>query len=170
MFSVPSVTMKGGSLMRVTSRPLTRPNSAVTPMPQAIASGAGSPSSAANLVITMPPSAITMPQDRSMPAVRMIRVWPIAITPTTITCCRISEKFSPVRKRSLCAAKKAHASEQREQRAERAKRRQLLFQRVSMGFQGRLLLAPAQVRAGLDVLAVDAGHGLAAISVTPVSV
>ena len=33
MFSVPSVTMNGGSLMRVTSRPLTRPNSAVTPMP-----------------------------------------------------------------------------------------------------------------------------------------
>ena len=44
-------------------------------------------------VITMPPSAITMPQDRSMPAVRMISVWPIAITPTTITCCRISDKF-----------------------------------------------------------------------------
>ena len=45
-----------------------------------------------------------------MPAVRMISVWPIASTPTTITCCRISEKFWPVRKRSLCEAKKTHAS------------------------------------------------------------
>jgi hypothetical protein len=53
------------------------------------------------LVITMLPSAITMPQDRSMPAVSTISVWPIAITPTTITCCRISERFSPVRKVGL---------------------------------------------------------------------
>ena len=110
MLSVPSVTMKGGSLIRVTSRPLTRPNSAVTPMPHRIASGAGSPSSTASLVITMPPSAMTMPHDRSMPAVRMISVWPIAMTPTTMTCCRTSEKFSPVRKRSLWVAKKTQAS------------------------------------------------------------
>ena len=66
--------------------------------------------STASLVITMPPSAITMPHDRSMPAVRMISVWPMAMTPTTMTCCRISEKFSPLRKRSLCVAKKTHAS------------------------------------------------------------
>ena len=45
-----------------------------------------------------------------MPAVRMISVCPIAMTPTTITCCRISEKFCPVRKRSVCDAKKAHAA------------------------------------------------------------
>ncbi len=64
-------------------------------MPQRMAIGAGRPRSAANLVITMLPSAMIMPQDRSMPAVRMISVWPIAIMPTTITCCRISEKFSP---------------------------------------------------------------------------
>jgi hypothetical protein len=109
MFSVPSVTMKGGSLTLVTSRPLIRPNSVVTPMPHSMASAGGRPSSVANLVITMPPSAITMPQDRSMPAVRMISVWPMAMTPTTITCCRISDRLPPVRKFSDCVAKKMHA-------------------------------------------------------------
>ena len=78
-------------------------------MPQAMASGTGSPRSTANLVITILPSAITMPQDRSMPAVRMIRVWPMAITPTTITCCRISEKFWPLKNCSVVAPKKAQA-------------------------------------------------------------
>ncbi|MCY1378863.1 hypothetical protein D9M69_665290 [compost metagenome] len=33
----------------------------------------------------------------------------MAITPTTITCCRISEKFCSVRKRSFCVAKNRHA-------------------------------------------------------------
>ena len=58
----------------------------------------------------MPPSAMTMPHDRSMPAVRMISVCPMAITPTTMTCCRISEKFWSVKKRSFWVAKKTQAS------------------------------------------------------------
>ncbi len=97
MFSVPSVTMKGGSLTWVINRPLNTPNSVVTPMPQRMASGTGRPASTASLLITMLPSAITMPQDRSMPAVRITSVWPMAMTPTTINCCRISEKFAPLR-------------------------------------------------------------------------
>src|SRR6218665_2213743 len=109
MFIVPSVTMNGGSAILVTNRPLTRPNSTVTAMPQAIASGADRSWLAAILVITMLPSAITMPQDRSMPAVRITSVWPIAITATTMTCCRISEKFCAEKKRSLCEEKKAQA-------------------------------------------------------------
>src|SRR5471030_2233709 len=32
-----------------------------------------------------------------MPAVRMIRVCPMASVPTTITCCTISDRFPPVR-------------------------------------------------------------------------
>ena len=40
MFTVPSVTMNGGNSMRVTSSPLSRPNSAVTALPAAMASGA----------------------------------------------------------------------------------------------------------------------------------
>jgi hypothetical protein len=100
MFIVPRVTMKGGSLILVTSRPLSRPKPMVTAMPQAMASRGGRPWSTANLLMTMEPSAMTMPHDRSMPAVRMISVWPIAMTPTTMTCCRISEKLPADRKRS----------------------------------------------------------------------
>ena len=77
----------------------------------AMASGAGTPHARPRAcVITMPPSAITMPHDRSMPAVRMISVWPMAITPTTITCCRISEKLSPRQEAVARVAKKAQAS------------------------------------------------------------
>ena len=76
----------------------------------ATASGAGMPRSAANLVITMLPNAITMPQDRSMPAVRMTSVWPMAITPTTITCCRISAKFAPEKKLSVVSPNTAQAT------------------------------------------------------------
>ena len=45
--------------------------------------------------MTIEPSAMTVPHDRSMPAVRMISVWPIASVPITITCWKISEKFWP---------------------------------------------------------------------------
>ena len=31
--------------------------------------------------MTMPPSAMTVPQERSMPAVRITSVWPMAMTP-----------------------------------------------------------------------------------------
>ena len=65
--------------------------------------------STANLVITIEPSAIAVPHDRSMPAVRMISVWPIASVPTTITCWMISEKLAGSRKRSDCVVKNAHA-------------------------------------------------------------
>ena len=69
MFNVPSVTMNGGSLMRVTSRPL---SSAEQRARARRRTGSPAPAarraSTANLVITMQPSAITMPHDRSMPA------------------------------------------------------------------------------------------------------
>jgi len=110
MFIVPSVTMNAGSLMRVTSRPLSRPKAMQASSPHPMARYGFMPLPTASLVITMPPSAITMPHDRSMPAVRMISVWPIAIVPTTITCCRISEKFCTDRKRSLWVLKKITAS------------------------------------------------------------
>ena len=43
MFMVPRVTMKGGSLMRVTNRPLARPNSMVASRPSRMPTGADSP-------------------------------------------------------------------------------------------------------------------------------
>lgn len=57
----------------------------------------------------MLPNAITAPHDRSIPAVRMIRVCPMARVPTTMTCCTISEKFPPVRNWSVEKEKKAQA-------------------------------------------------------------
>src|SRR6185503_12580679 len=152
MFSVPSVTMKGGSLMRVTSRPLAKPNSVVTAIPASTASGGATPRSVANLVITMPPSAITMPHDKSMPAVRITSVWPIAMTPTTITCCSTSDRLPPVRKRSLCEAKKAHA-------ASSARNGPSVPSGGSRCFNTGLapsLLSPAQIGAGGHVFALDA--------------
>ena len=52
---------------------------------------------------------MTVPHDRSMPAVRMISVWPMASVPITITCWMISEKFSVVMNRDDCVQKKRHA-------------------------------------------------------------
>ena len=110
MLNVPSVTMNGGSARPTTSPPLTKPTSMQVAMPSRIASTGGTPESTASLVITIEPSAIAVPHDRSMPAVRMISVWPMASVPITITCWMISEKFAGSRNRSDCVVKKMQAS------------------------------------------------------------
>ena len=74
MFSVPSVTMKGGSRNLVTSEPFANPKAAQASRPRAIARKGFSPLSTAILVMTMVPNDITAPFDRSIPAVRMISV------------------------------------------------------------------------------------------------
>ena len=55
-------------------------------MPISIAGIAGTPLTTASFVITIWPNAMTVPTDRSMPAVNITSVCPIASTPTTITC------------------------------------------------------------------------------------
>ena len=109
MLYMPSVTMNGGSFQRVMSRPLTAPTRAPTANPARMASRIGAPCSTASLPITMLDSAMIMPQLRSMPAVRMISVWAMAITPTNDACCKISEKVLSVRKRGDWVVKKAQA-------------------------------------------------------------
>jgi hypothetical protein len=109
MFRVPSVTMKGGSRSEVTSAPLANPKAIVTRRPSRTASSGWSPDSTASLVMTMLPRAITAPLERSIPAVRMISVWPTARVPTTMTCCTISEKFRPLRNWSDWYEKKTTA-------------------------------------------------------------
>src|SRR5829696_294340 len=109
MLNVPSVTMNGGRLRLTTSPPLTTPTSMQVRTPSRIAISGGTPESTASLVITIEPSAIAVPQDRSMPAVRMISVWPIASVPITITCWMIREKFVGSRNWSDCVVKKMHA-------------------------------------------------------------
>ena len=91
MFIVPSVTMEDGSLISVTSAPLAKPISVQTATPRRIARYGRIPCATVDMAITIEPGAIAMPHDRPIPAVRITSVWPIARTPTTITCCRISE-------------------------------------------------------------------------------
>ena len=76
-------------------------------IPRPIAGNAGTPFATASFVMTIWPNAITVPQERSMPAVRITSVCPIARTPTTITCCITSERFCACRKRSLFSEKNA---------------------------------------------------------------
>ena len=45
------------------------------------------------LVISTAPNVMIMPLERSMPAVRMINVWPMASVPTTMVCCTIRERL-----------------------------------------------------------------------------
>ena len=110
MLNVPRVTMNGGRLRPTTRPPLTKPTIMQVATPSRIAISGGTPESTASLVITIDPSAIAVPHDRSMPAVRMISVWPMASVPTTITCWMISEKFLGSRNWSDCVVKKMQAS------------------------------------------------------------
>jgi hypothetical protein len=109
-FSVPSVTMNGGSRRRVTSRPLMRPHAVPTPKPISSASSPGTPESAESLAMTIDDSTMMAPTDRSMPAVRMMIVCATPRVPTTITCCTISERLRGSRNRSAVMLKTTIAS------------------------------------------------------------
>ena len=110
MLSVPSVTMKAGSRTSVTRAPFRAPKATQVRIPREIARSGDMPLLTANFVITTCPSAITVPTERSIPAVRITSVCPIASTPTTITCCITSDRFWASRKRSDLTEKKAIAS------------------------------------------------------------
>src|SRR5476649_641104 len=122
-----------------------------------------------------------MPHDRSMPAVSMISVWPMAMTPTTITCCKISEKFWPLKKRSDSSEKNRPAASRAKTgpstvTAGRARVKLDLITGYSLKearakperpwpprrVESTRLFAPAGAQAEAGVLAVDAGHGLVA--------
>ena len=74
MLKVPSVTMKAGSRTPVTRAPLSSPKATHAPIPSAIAASGFTPLSTATFVITICPKAITVPTERSMPAVRITSV------------------------------------------------------------------------------------------------
>ena len=78
--------MNAGSRTPVTSAPFSSPKATQARIPSPIASSGCTPLSTASFVITIWPNAITVPTERSMPAVRITSVCPIASTPTTITC------------------------------------------------------------------------------------
>ena len=66
--------MKGGMRRRVTSRPLSRPHSVPTRRPTGNPTATGQPMATDSRPMTIDASTITMPTERSMPAVRMISV------------------------------------------------------------------------------------------------
>ena len=105
MLSVPRVTMKGGSLIRVTSRPFSAPASTATARPMISATGPGIPLSATSFAITRDDSTMTAPMDRSIPAVRITRVWPTASEPPQATCCRRMDRFCGVKNRPFSRPK-----------------------------------------------------------------
>ena len=117
MFSVPRVTMNGGSPIHVTRPPLAKPKATQASRPRAIARTGGTSLSTAIFVMTTEPKAMTAPHERSMPAVRMMIVWPMAIVPITITCWKISEKLSPSRNRSLTMLKYNAGDQEGEERS-----------------------------------------------------
>jgi hypothetical protein len=97
--------MNGGSLKRVTSRPLTSPQAVPTPNPMSRARKPGTPWSADSFAMTIDESTMIAPTERSMPAVRMISVWAMPSVPTTITCWTISDRLPGSRKRSAVTLK-----------------------------------------------------------------
>ena len=67
--------------------------------------------------MTIEASTMTMPTERSIPAVRMISVWAIPKMPMIVTCRRIVERFEPVVKaRPIDRRAQDHAEEQHEER------------------------------------------------------
>src|SRR5512138_708831 len=82
----------------------------------------------------------------------------MAITPTTITCWRTSDRLSPVRKRSLCEVKNAHVARRASNGPNVANGGSLSFQ---LFIDATLFVAETQLHAGLYVFALDAFHRLA---------
>jgi len=86
MLSVPSVTMNGGRLILVTSRPLIQPAMRPKTTPMTSARNPGTPLFAASDAMIIVDRIAIAPTDRSIPAVRMTRVCPRARAATTAVC------------------------------------------------------------------------------------
>ena len=105
--SVPRVAMNGGSPNCAASPPLIPPASAPHITPIRSATLAGTPAVAASSAMTICARIITAPTERSIPAVSMMTVCPIARQPSTASCCSISEMSSGRRKRGFNASNTA---------------------------------------------------------------
>ena len=111
--SVPSVTMNGGSPIRVTSTPLSSAGGDPDGDPDQQREEPGhARCPRASLAITIIARIVTAPTDRSMPAVRMIRVCPTARAPMTATCCRTSDSEFGWAKRGLISEKTDEGEDQ----------------------------------------------------------
>ena len=85
----------------VINQPLKAPAPVPTAIPNRNAAQPGQPLTKAVFAITIEAKIAIAPQDKSIPAVKIIRVCPAAIAPITAVCCRIRERLLVVRKFSL---------------------------------------------------------------------
>src|SRR5918912_1552061 len=85
MPSMPSVTINGGILAAATRKPLSKPTASPNSNTVAMTSGVDHPERN-SLAMMIPPRPISDPTERSMPAVIITKVSPMAIKPTTAIC------------------------------------------------------------------------------------
>src|SRR3989442_3714268 len=109
MVSIPSVAMKGCTLPRVITRPLTSPSSAPTARPPPMPTSTGRPA-ASSPAITAPESASTEPTLRSMPPVRITNVMPAAMTALMETCRAMLSRLLIVRNDPLSTERTMRSS------------------------------------------------------------
>ena len=98
MLSVPKVTMKGGISSFVTSAPFRKPNAMPHTSPSGKAINSVTPSSTARRPITTEEITMITPTERSMPAVKITKVWAMPKKPTIVTCVSTVEKLLAVTK------------------------------------------------------------------------
>ncbi len=94
IFHVPSVTINGGNLIRVTKNPFSAPAQIPPMQPITMAIGAGMPMVTASCPIMTDIRTMIAPTERSIPAVRITRLWAAARIPMIDTCCMISDRLN----------------------------------------------------------------------------
>ena len=109
MLKVPKVTMKGGNLSRVTSRPLTRPKNVPRAMPRIRARKPGTPLLAARFAMNIMAKMQIAPTDKSIPAVRMTSVCPMASAAMIAVCWMMIDNVAGWANRGLMMVKMMNA-------------------------------------------------------------
>ena len=94
----PSVATKGGTFILEIVTPLMRPASAPVAIPPAMPAGIGSPQLLISTPIMTADRVITVPTDKSMPAVMMTKVAPRPRIPLTVVASKMPTMLSKVRK------------------------------------------------------------------------
>lgn len=109
--NMPSVATNGGTRSRATSAPLTMPRPSPAPTPSAIAtSGLPGFAPVTSDAPRMPHTASSEPTDRSMPPVRITKVWPMARMPLMLAWRSTLMMLSGVRKYGLSRLSAAHSA------------------------------------------------------------
>ncbi len=104
---MPRVAIKGGTCMREMTMPLTNPAVMPVRIPATMPTGIGIPMKVMKTPVMTADRVITVPTERSMPAVIMINVTPSAKMPFTAVARKIPLMFSHVKKTGEASEKNA---------------------------------------------------------------